>query len=236
MSGKHTSLRPRSRQRGVGAIVLAVVGGTLVAFALHGDVSSTGTRVASKTVVATEDPRRPPPPGQLAPKPKTADSSLAPVSLRIPSIDVTANITSLGLNTDKTVEVPSNPDDAGWYSKGPKPGENGSAVILGHVDSKTGPAVFYRLKQLGTGDQVAVKLSDDTVAHYQVARVAQYANEDFPASKVYAGSPERPALNLVTCGGEYDRADGGYQSNVVVYATYLWATDGSGSPERTPER
>jgi sortase (surface protein transpeptidase) len=99
-------------------------------------------------------------------------------------------------------------------------------VILGHVDSKHGPAVFYRLKELDRGDEVAVKLSTGKTAHYQVTRVAQYLNEDFPAKQVYAGSPDRPALNLVTCGGKYDREAGGYQSNVVVYTRYLWATDG----------
>ena len=79
-------------------------------------------------------------------------------------------------------------------------------------------------EDLERGDKVAVKLSDDSVAHYQVVRVAQYANEDFPAPKVYAKSAGRPALNLVTCGGKYDREAGGYQSNVVVFTKYLWAT------------
>lgn len=153
-----------------------------------------------------------------------AGGKLTPVSLTIPTIDVNADVTRLGLNADRTVEVPKDADDTGWYRHGPAPGENGSAVILGHVDSTTGPAVFYRLKSLERGDKVAVKLSDDSVAHYQVVRVTQYANEDFPAPKVYASSAGRPALNLVTCGGEYDREAGGYQSNVVVYTKYLWAT------------
>ncbi len=168
----------------------------------------------------------------LAVQSKTdVDSKLTPVSLTIPAIDVKADVTRLGLNADRTVEVPKDADDTGWYRHGPAPGENGSAVILGHVDSTTGPAVFYRLKNLERGEKVAVKLSDDSVAHYQVVRVALYENEDFPAQKVYSASVGRPALNLVTCGGSYDRDAGGYQSNVVVYTKYLGATDRTASPE-----
>ena len=205
-------------------MALAVVSASLIAFGLHGDVGSERAPPASEAAGAEGPVRAPSPqPPATGLKGKT-DSNRSPVSLKIPAIELKANIIRLGLNTDKTVEVPEDPDDAGWYSKGPKPGENGSAVILGHLDSKTGPAVFYQLKNLDKGDQIAVKLSDHTVAHYQVTQVAQYANKDFPAKKVYAGSPDRPALNLVTCGGKYDRAAGGYQSNVVVYTKYLWAT------------
>ncbi len=171
-------------------------------------------------------------PLSLTAEPK-ADSGakLTPVSLTIPAIDVKADVTRLGLNADRTVEVPKDADDTGWYRHGPAPGENGSAVILGHVDSTTGPAVFYRLKNLERGEKVAVKLSDDSVAHYQVVRVALYANEDFPAQKVYSASVGQPALNLVTCGGSYDRDAGGYQSNVVVYTKFLGATGRTASPE-----
>lgn len=96
--------------------------------------------------------------------------------------------------------------------------------MLGHVDSKHGPAVFYRLRNLKPADRVAVRLSDGMVAHFEVTRVVSYANEAFPADEVYDGNVDRPVLNLVTCGGEYDRAAGGYQSNVVVYTKYLWGT------------
>ena len=103
-----------------------------------------------------------------------------------------SSVIRLGLNKDKTVEVPKDPDDAGWYRKGPIPGQNGSSVILGHVDSKTGPAVFYRLKNLDPGDQIAVELSDDTVAHYRVARVARYANRTFQPKRSTPGRPTYP--------------------------------------------
>ena len=220
--GKHSHATRRVPFRALLVVALTPIIGALVAIGVYAN----GDAEAPPAAAAKDPARVPPPPSAPStdPPPADANSNPAPVGLTIPAIKVASNVTRLGLNKDKTVEVPKDPDDAGWYSKGPIPGQNGSSVILGHVDSKTGPAVFYRLKNLEPGDQIGVKLSDKTVAHYRVARVAQYANRDFPAVKVYAGSPDRPALNLVTCGGKYDRDAGGYQSNVVVYAKYLKVT------------
>ncbi len=141
------------------------------------------------------------------------------MSLRIPALRLTAPVGPLGLNPDDTVEVPKNPDHAGWYRLGPSPGEMGSAVILGHVDSKTGPAVFYRLSSVRAGNKIAVTLADGVVANFQVARVVTYPNAKFPARKVYS-SDGPPALELVTCGGPYDHRAHTYTANVVVY-TFL---------------
>ncbi|WP_221177116.1 class F sortase [Nocardioides pocheonensis] len=140
-----------------------------------------------------------------------------PTHLRIPAIDVSATVTSLGIHPDRTVEVPANPDQAGWYRLGSHPGQAGSAVILGHVDSTHGPAVFYRLRSLTRGDGIAVRASDGSITHFEVTSISTYANADFPAQKVYR-STGRPGLALVTCGGRYDAAHGGYQANVVVFA------------------
>ena len=221
-TGRHSAVTPRNGSRGFGVIALAVSWGMLVG--LSGDVSSAGAPPSPHSGVAKD-------PLTVVPaQPRTIDAGArlggSPVRIGIPAIDVTADITRLGLNRDGTVEVPEDPDEAGWYLKGPSPGEPGSAVILGHLDSKVGPAVFYQLKNLDPGDQIAVGLDGGSVAHFEVARVAHYAIEDFPRRKVYASTPERPALNLVTCGGKYDRAAGGYQSNVVVFTTLLWATAG----------
>ena len=123
----------------------------------------------------------------------------------------------LGLNEDGTVEVPEDPERAGWFDLGTTPGQRGSAVILGHVDSLDGPAVFADLGTLRTGDHIEVGLSDDTLVTFEVRRVATFPNAEFPARRVYAGTTDRRVLNLVTCGGEYDRDRGGYQSNVVVF-------------------
>jgi LPXTG-site transpeptidase (sortase) family protein len=215
MRSKQFSLTGRTLHRVSAATAMAVAACSLIALGLQLNVSS-GAGGDAVTVAA--------PPPRVTESSSDAGAKLSPIILEIPAIDVEADITRLGLNADRTVQVPQDADDAGWYTKGPAPGENGSAVILGHRDSKTGPAVFYRMMELERGDKVAVKLSDDSVAHYQVVRVAQYANEDFPAPKVYAKSNGRPALNLVTCGGTYDRDAGGYQSNIVVFTKYLWAT------------
>jgi LPXTG-site transpeptidase (sortase) family protein len=140
-----------------------------------------------------------------------------PVSLSIPSIEVRTRLTGLGLQDDGSVEVPTNAALAGWFQRGPVPGTSGSSVILGHVDSTSGPAVFYRLRELRPGDSLAVRLDDGTTVSFRVHSIKTYANEDFPAQRVY-GRTGRPELNLVTCGGDYDSANGGYQSNVVVNA------------------
>lgn len=158
----------------------------------------------------------------LTPTPSSArpvgSSTTVPAHLSIPAIGVSTDLVRLGLQPDTTVEVPQNPARAGWYEPGTVPGQPGSAVVLGHVDSAEGPAVFYRLAQLGPGDQVRVGLADGSVATFVVRRVATYANDDFPAEQVYAGDPARRFLNLVTCGGWYDADRGGWQGNVVVYS------------------
>jgi len=225
-TGQHSAETQRRGFRGFVVLALAVSWGVFSIVGLSGDVSSAGAPPPSQAGGAYDPSTVPPAQPRLTDPRATGKPVGAPVRIGIPAIKVTADITKLGLNRNGTVEVPEDPDDAGWYHNGPKPSELGSAVILGHVDSTVGPAVFYRLKNLDPGDQIAVGLDGGTVAHFEVAQVAHYAIEDFPRQKVYAAHPDRPALNLVTCGGKYDPAAGGYQSNVVVYTTYLWATDG----------
>ncbi len=140
-----------------------------------------------------------------------------PVQLVIPALDLDTRLITLGVEKDRTVQVPSDPDRAGWFRRGPAPGALGSSVILGHVDSVDGPAVFSGLSELTAGAQITVRLDDGSDVSFTVHSVRTYANEDFPARKVY-GSHGRSELNLVTCGGVYDADRGGYQSNVVVNA------------------
>ncbi|MCW2737081.1 sortase [Nocardioides sp.] len=141
----------------------------------------------------------------------------SPRHLAIPSIGVSARLVGLGLQDDGTVEVPSVRGTAGWFRLGTVPGRRGSAVILGHVDSVDGPDVFADLSALRSPDRVQVVLSDDSLVTFEVTGIETYANADFPADLVYAGTRRRRELNLVTCGGDYDRERGGYQSNVVVF-------------------
>jgi sortase (surface protein transpeptidase) len=108
-------------------------------------------------------------------------------------------------------------DRAGWFVDGTLPGDIGPAVIAGHVDSLTGPAVFWRLHELRSGDFVWVTRSDRTVARFRVIEVAQHPRAAFPTARVYGPTPEA-ALRLITCAGDYDRDRGEYRDNIVVYA------------------
>lgn len=147
-----------------------------------------------------------------------------PVRLRIPAIGLNATVDALGLAPDRTVEVPTDFAKVGWFRPGPSPGQLGSAVVLGHVDSFRGPAVFFRLRFLKKGDDVEVTLADGALVHFAVSEVAQYPKAEFPAQRVY-GSHGGSALQLVTCGGEFDEDARSYRSNVVVY-TSLASTTG----------
>jgi len=154
----------------------------------------------------------------------------APVALRIPAIGVDVSLSTLGLNADRTVQVPTDFQQAGWFGLGPSPGQTGSAVILGHVDSYTGPAVFFQIRTLRAGDQVNVSLADGAIAHFQVSAVAMYAKDQFPAQQVYAPHGDS-ALQLVTCGGTFDTHTRSYLSNIVAYTTLI-ATTHAGQPQK----
>ena len=140
-----------------------------------------------------------------------------PVRIEIPAIAVRAPIIRLGLNPDRTLEVPTDYGDTGWWSGGARPGESGPAVIVGHVDSKIGPAVFYRLRELRPGAKIVVVRSDGSRAHFTVQGSERYPKDEFPTARVY-GRTDRPTLRLITCGGEFDSSTGHYVDNTIVYA------------------
>ena len=146
----------------------------------------------------------------------------APVRLEITRIGVSTRLQRLGRDRHGAVEVPTGPrewEEAGWYAAGTRPGDPGSAVILGHVDSsKSGPAVFYRLRELRRGDRVEVVRADGSRVRFAVDRVEQYPKRRFPTADVYYPTLT-PKLRLVTCGGAFDRAWGHYLDNVIVFAT-----------------
>lgn len=177
--------------------------------------------------------RPPPSAGGGAPaKPRSAIPAVArsiPVALRIPAIDVSVSLSVLGLNPTGTVQVPTDYQQPGWYHLGPSPGQVGSAVILGHVDTYLGPTVFFRLRTLVAGDLVTVTLADGIVVTFDVESVASYPKSQFPAVEVY-GSHGDSALQLVTCGGAFDTATGQYLSNVVVYTTLVKSAPRSVAP------
>ncbi|MBW3604619.1 MAG: class F sortase [Actinobacteria bacterium] len=140
-----------------------------------------------------------------------------PVRVEIPSVGIASDLERLGLAGDGAIETPDDWASAGWYRGGPRPGQQGAAVILGHVDSTTGPAVFYRLRQLEPGDRITVERADGTAAIFEVDRVEQHGKTRFPTDEVYYPTPE-PTLRLVTCGGAFDTEARSYTDNVVVFA------------------
>lgn len=148
-----------------------------------------------------------------------------PVSVRIPAIDVNAQLLRLGLNRDGTMQVPALPAyaaDAAWYKYSVTPGQVGASVIEGHIDSYSGPAVFYRLGALHPGDRVDVRLADGVTATFQVTGVRQYRKAEFPAKVIYAANGYA-ALRLITCGGTFDTATGHYLGSTVVFASLVSA-------------
>ncbi|MGC4950201.1 class F sortase [Streptomyces sp. DT224] len=143
----------------------------------------------------------------------------APVArVAIPSIQVDAPVIDVSLDADGWIETPppEDPNLAGWYQNGIAPGQAGTSVIVGHVDNKAGPAVFYGLGSLEKGDHVEVDRSDGRVAVFEVYGVEVFAKNDFPGARVY-GDTGQPELRVITCGGGYTKANG-YDGNVVVFA------------------
>lgn len=141
-----------------------------------------------------------------------------PARVSIPSLGVSSDLQLLGLADDGSIEVPDEWQQAGWYRDGPKPGQVGPAVILGHVDSRQGPAIFHRVHELKPGDRVVVDLADGSVATFVVDRTERHAKTRFPTDEVYLTTLE-PTLRLVTCGGAFDASVRSYRDNVVVFAT-----------------
>jgi hypothetical protein len=141
----------------------------------------------------------------------------APVRLRIPAQRISTSLQRLGLAADGTIAAPTQWQVAGWYARGPRPGQQGPAVIVGHIDSKTGPAVFYRLPALKPGDVVYVDREDGSTARFRVTGHRQVAKARFPAKTVYSPTLQSSLL-LITCGGTFDRSTGHYRDNLIVTA------------------
>ena len=139
-----------------------------------------------------------------------------PLSISIPAIGVSSALVPAGTLDDGTVAVPPDPSIAGWFTGGPRPGERGPAVIMGHVNSKKfGPGVFYRLREIPVGSVVTVGTTGGP-EQFIVQSVEQYPKNQFPTEAVYGPVP-LPALRLITCGGSFDSSIGHYRDNIVVF-------------------
>lgn len=150
------------------------------------------------------------------PGPAPAAGPTTPVSVRVPAIDVARDdVQRLGLAADGSAEVPADYDRVGWFAGGPGQGR-GPTVLLGHVDSRSGPAVFYRLRELRPGDVVEVGRADGSLARYAVTRSEQVPKDRFPTFAVF-GATRDDVLRLVTCSGRFDRGARSYTDNLVVH-------------------
>jgi LPXTG-site transpeptidase (sortase) family protein len=150
---------------------------------------------------------------------RTYQTVAPPSRVRIPAIDlVTPPLDDLGRDAHKAIELPTDAARAGWFKDGPRPGQPGPAVIVGHVDMNHGPAVFFRLREMKPGQTVFVDRTDGTTQKFTVTTVRQVAKRDFPTEDVYA--PDlAPSLRLITCGGEFNHNAHSYVDNVIVFAS-----------------
>ncbi|MGP3956105.1 class F sortase [Nonomuraea sp. 3N208] len=206
-----------SKSRARRGVVLPAIAAVLGAAALI--AMSSWPRSAAPAVPA---------PATAAPVPVAATPRIPaspPVRVEIPGIGVRAKVMKLGLNSDGTLEVPplSKADQTGWYERGAAPGTAGPTVIVGHVDTADGPAVFYRLGELRRGDRVRVTRADGRVATFQLDALESVRKDAFPTQRVY-GDVAYPAIRLITCGGDFDRTSGHYPNNTIAYGRLVSIT------------
>lgn len=229
----------RSRWRmvlyGLFAVVLAACGtaqAALVEVTTTPYVRPTPTILPSATLIPTPAPTSPsdtPTPPRPTPTPSPTATPTpsptpqppvgAPTRLRIPAIGVDASVESVGLTADGAMDVPKNYANVAWYNLGPKPGAAGNSVIAGHVDSKTGPAVFWDLRKLRPGDEVFVLGADGIERRFVVTAMQVYKRDAAPLEKIFGAAPGTH-LNLITCAGVFDRTRKEYDSNLIVYTDY----------------
>ncbi|GAA0284211.1 class F sortase [Streptomyces polychromogenes] len=144
-----------------------------------------------------------------------------PARVDVPSMGVQAPVIARGLDRQGAVEPPPYelPGTVGWWGAGPAPGAAGAALMVGHVDTKSKPAVFFGLGSVKPGEKIRVARADGTVAEFTVEDVRVYERAGFDPHKAFGPRVEgRAELRLVTCGGTYDKAAGQYSANVVVSA------------------
>lgn len=208
--------RHRRRRRYALGVTLAVtLTASVTACALQADEAPEGALSARPpAVTGSAQPSAPVVRGA-----RVAATPVLPRRLSIPAIGLDSTVEPVGLQPDGVLTVPD-PGVVGWYSGFPRPGARGPAVLVGHVDGPTGPAVFAQLAGVRRGDQVQVTGAGTASVTFRVTSVRHVTKEEFPTEQVY-GATKGPELRLITCGGPYDKAAGGYRDNVVVYASLV---------------
>jgi LPXTG-site transpeptidase (sortase) family protein len=147
---------------------------------------------------------------------KDERSGIVPATIEIPAIDVSTSIEAVGLKENGEMAVTESFETTAWYQGGYKPGEPGNAVIGGHVDSRNGPAVFYKLNKLSKGDEIIVKNKEGEKRIFVVTEKKEYPWDDAPLKSIFGYSPAS-SLNLITCTGDFDHSARNYSKRLVVY-------------------
>ncbi len=143
-------------------------------------------------------------------------TGIVPARIQVPAIGVDATCVEVNLRSDE-VEVPDF-GLAGWWVQTRRPGEIGPAVIGAHVDSKSGPDVFFRLRELRTGDEITVVDEAGETRTFVVDRDPIQVKKDERPPEVFGFGEARPELRLITCGGDFNPNIGHYVDNIVVFA------------------
>lgn len=146
--------------------------------------------------------------------------TIIPATIRIPAIGVEASVEKVGTLANGQMGVPGNVDSAGWYEPGTKPGDHGNAVIAGHVDSKSGPAIFYKLDQLKKNDVIEVEDEAGNILTFQVYDLKTFPRLEAPVEEIF-GFTYRKTLSLITCTGDFNRSERTHEKRLVVYAELL---------------
>lgn len=144
-----------------------------------------------------------------------------PSYVSIPALNVATDIRPVGNSDATTMQVPSDIRVVGWYDRSVLPISSiGTTVLVGHRDGAIDPnGVFRNLASARKGDRVEVRDIAGRTQEYTVDRVTVLSDEEFAqrATRIFRRDGTH-RLVLITCGGAYDAALGGYQANVVVTA------------------
>lgn len=144
-------------------------------------------------------------------------SGLPVLSLDIPALELDEDLIELGIDDEHRLEVPDEPERVGWFTEGAGPGEIGPTVVVGHLDSNEGPAVFARLPELTPGDEMTLTDDAGAAVRYRVVETEDVPKDRFPTWAVYDSSAQ-DTLRLITCTGPWDPTEGAHRDNRIVYA------------------
>jgi sortase (surface protein transpeptidase) len=229
---RHTLLHGRSR------LQLILIGLALLVFGLGllVDIETLQTNHDAKAQVAaltrqsdSTTTGSPTVPAQTKPSSSAVKSYQVapnlPKYLKIPKLGIDARVLQTGVTSSGALGTPPNIYDTAWYTGSAHPGDSGSlgAILIdGHVHGPTLPGVFMDIKNLKPGDGIQIVRGDNQVFTYQVVKVQNYDASTMNMGMMLASiQPGEPGLNLITCGGPFDRTTGEYSQRTAVFAVQM---------------